>query len=95
MRPPLPAGRTFTATSGRSLTITRSVAFVRVMPDIAVAVVPGARTPQQIIEDVESMKVKIPGDFWAELKEEKLISENAPITEIEQISRNLYWSSSN
>ncbi len=49
------------------------------MPDVAAAVICGARTAQQIIEDVESMKVKIPDDFWAELKAEKLISEVAPI----------------
>src|SRR5258705_11451597 len=49
------------------------------MPDVAAAVLCGARTAQQIIEDVGSMKVKIPGDFWAELKAEKLISEEATI----------------
>jgi D-threo-aldose 1-dehydrogenase len=49
------------------------------MPDVAAAVICGARTAQQITEDVESMKVKIPGDFWAALKAERLISEEAPI----------------
>ena len=49
------------------------------MPDVAAAILCGARTAQQITEDVESMKVKIPGDFWAELKAEKLISEEAPV----------------
>ena len=49
------------------------------MPDVAAAVICGARTAQQITDDVESMKVKIPGDFWAELKAEKLISEEAPV----------------
>src|SRR5258705_1522808 len=49
------------------------------MPDVAAAILCGARTAQQITEDVESMKVKIPGDFWAELKAEKLISEEATI----------------
>src|SRR5258705_11051040 len=49
------------------------------MPDVAAALLCGARTAQQIIEDVGSMKVKIPGDFWAELKAEKLISEEATI----------------
>jgi D-threo-aldose 1-dehydrogenase len=49
------------------------------MPDVAAAVLCGARTAQQIIADVESMKVKIPADFWAELKAEKLISEQAPL----------------
>jgi D-threo-aldose 1-dehydrogenase len=49
------------------------------MPDVAGAVLCGARTPQQITEDVESMKVKIPHGFWEELKAEKLISEEAPV----------------
>jgi D-threo-aldose 1-dehydrogenase len=49
------------------------------MPDVAAAILCGARTSQQITEDMESMKVKIPGDFWAELKAEKLISEEATI----------------
>jgi D-threo-aldose 1-dehydrogenase len=49
------------------------------MPDVAAAVITGARTAQQIIEDVESMNVKVPSDFWAELKAEKLISEEAPV----------------
>ncbi|MCW3116482.1 MAG: D-threo-aldose 1-dehydrogenase, partial [Chitinophagaceae bacterium] len=49
------------------------------MPDVAAAVLCGARTAKQITEDVESMKVKIPADFWAALKAEKLISEKAPV----------------
>jgi D-threo-aldose 1-dehydrogenase len=49
------------------------------MPDVAAAVLCGARTSQQITEDVESMTIKIPGDFWKELKAEKLISEEAPV----------------
>ncbi|MDB5200465.1 MAG: D-threo-aldose 1-dehydrogenase [Chitinophagaceae bacterium] len=49
------------------------------MPDVAAAVLCGARTAQQITEDIGSMKVKIPADFWAELKAEKLISEEAPV----------------
>ena len=49
------------------------------MPDVAAAVICGARTAEQITEDVESMKVKIPRDFWETLKAEKLIAEEAPI----------------
>ncbi|MDB5222185.1 MAG: D-threo-aldose 1-dehydrogenase [Chitinophagaceae bacterium] len=49
------------------------------MPDVSAAVLCGARTAQQITEDVGSMKVKIPADFWADLKAEKLISEEAPV----------------
>ncbi len=50
------------------------------MPDVAAAVICGARTAQQITDDVESMKVKIPADFWAELRAEELISEEAPVS---------------
>jgi len=49
------------------------------MPDVAASVICGARTAKQITEDVRSMKIKIPADFWAELKAEKLISKDAPI----------------
>jgi len=49
------------------------------MPDVAAAVLCGARTAQQITEDTESMKVTIRDDFWEELKSEKMIAENAPV----------------
>jgi D-threo-aldose 1-dehydrogenase len=49
------------------------------MPDVAAAVICGARTAEQITEDVKSMKVIIPRDFWEALKAQKLISEDAPI----------------
>jgi D-threo-aldose 1-dehydrogenase len=49
------------------------------MPDVAAAVICGASSAKQIIEDERSMKVEIPGDFWVQLKAEKLISEEAPI----------------
>jgi D-threo-aldose 1-dehydrogenase len=49
------------------------------MPDVTAALICGARTAQEITEDVESMKVKIPANFWEELKSKKLISEEAPI----------------
>jgi D-threo-aldose 1-dehydrogenase len=47
-------------------------------PDVAATVIPGARTARQITEDAESMKVRIPPAFWAELKTEGLIAQNAP-----------------
>ncbi len=47
-------------------------------PDVAAAIIPGAHTPEQITQDYASMKVSIPGDFWAELKSKGLISPNAP-----------------
>jgi D-threo-aldose 1-dehydrogenase len=39
-----------------------------VMPDVTAALICGARTAQEITEVVESMKVKIPANFWEELK---------------------------
>ena len=45
----------------------------------AVALVVGARSQQQISEDYNSMRSKIPPDFWAELKQQKLIDANAAL----------------
>jgi D-threo-aldose 1-dehydrogenase len=47
-------------------------------PDVAAALVVGASSEQQILADYTSMQTKIPTEFWAELKAEKLIEENAP-----------------
>ena len=44
----------------------------------AVALVVGARSGAQIQEDWNSMQAKIPDEFWSELKQAKLIEENAP-----------------
>ncbi len=43
------------------------------------AIVPGSRVPGQIASNAQSMKVAIPGDFWAEAKRERLIAEHAPV----------------
>ena len=48
-------------------------------PDIAAALVVGASSEQQILADYTSMQTKIPADFWAELKAQKLIEQNAPV----------------
>lgn len=47
-------------------------------PDLTTALLVGASTKQQILADYTSMQVKIPADFWAELKSSKLIEQNAP-----------------
>jgi D-threo-aldose 1-dehydrogenase len=39
----------------------------------------GAASEQQIVADYSSMQVKIPAEFWAELKERKLIEQDAPV----------------
>ena len=45
---------------------------------VVTAVIPGARHPKQSTENQVSMTKKIPAAFWAELKIQKLIAENAP-----------------
>ena len=47
--------------------------------EVAVALIVGARSGQQIQEDWNSMKAKIPSDFWAELKQQGLIEANAAL----------------
>ena len=47
-------------------------------PDTVASVIPGARKENQPAENVASMQVKIPSDFWKELKQEGLIAKNAP-----------------
>ena len=48
-------------------------------PEVVSAIIPGARQPQQVGENVESMGVKIPAAFWQELRSQGLIVEGAPI----------------
>lgn len=48
-------------------------------PDVAVALVVGARSGQQISEDYNSLQAKIPSDFWADLKQQGLIEETAQL----------------
>jgi D-threo-aldose 1-dehydrogenase len=43
------------------------------------AVIPGASRPERIAEDVAALKVKIPDDFWREMREQKLVSPLAPL----------------
>ena len=47
-------------------------------PDVAAALVVGVSTEHQILEDYTSMQTKIPAEFWAELKSQNLIEQNAP-----------------
>jgi D-threo-aldose 1-dehydrogenase len=46
-------------------------------PDVAAALIVGASSEQQILADYTSMQTRIPAEFWAELKAEKLIEQNA------------------
>jgi len=47
-------------------------------PDVAAALVVGASSEQQVLADYTSMQTKIPSEFWADLKAQKLIEQNAP-----------------
>ncbi len=53
-------------------------------PDVAAAVVVGARSAREILENYSSMQSGIPAAFWEELKRERLIEENAPIPAVER-----------
>jgi len=48
-------------------------------PDVAAALVVGCRSEEQILADYTSMQTKIPAEFWAELKAQNLIEQNAPL----------------
>jgi D-threo-aldose 1-dehydrogenase len=48
-------------------------------PKVVASTIPGIRTAQQAAENAASMTAKIPTDFWAELKREKLIEERAEV----------------
>jgi D-threo-aldose 1-dehydrogenase len=45
----------------------------------AVALVVGARSDQQILEDYNSLQAKIPFEFWQELRASGLIAEGATV----------------
>ncbi len=47
-------------------------------PDVAAALVVGVSRERQILEDYTSMQTKIPAEFWADLKSQNLIEQNAP-----------------
>jgi len=47
-------------------------------PDVAAALVVGVSRERQILEDYTSMRTKIPAEFWADLKSQNLIEQNAP-----------------
>lgn len=43
------------------------------------AVIPGASRPERIAEDQAALKAVVPGDFWRELREQKLVAPDAPL----------------
>jgi D-threo-aldose 1-dehydrogenase len=47
-------------------------------PDVAAALIVGARSEEEILADVSAMQTTIPPAFWAELKGQGLIEQSAP-----------------
>jgi D-threo-aldose 1-dehydrogenase len=47
-------------------------------PDVVAALLVGAHTEAQVLANVTSMQTPIPPEFWAELKQQNLIEQNAP-----------------
>ena len=45
------------------------------------AVIPGARSPEEVNENVRMFEFEIPADFWTELRSEGLIPDEAPTPE--------------
>jgi D-threo-aldose 1-dehydrogenase len=43
------------------------------------SVIPGAKTAAEVKRNIATIEAPIPADFWAELKREKLIDEEAPV----------------
>jgi D-threo-aldose 1-dehydrogenase len=44
---------------------------------VAAALIVGASSEQQILADYTSMQTRVPAEFWAELKAQNLIEQNA------------------
>src|SRR6201994_4281737 len=53
-------------------------------PEVAVALVVGARSAHQIQEDWNSLQAKIPSDFWSDLKEQGLIEKSASLPAVSE-----------
>lgn len=57
---------------------TAALQFAAAPAEVA-AVIPGARTPEQVKQNIASATARIPADFWAEMKSEKLIAAEVPV----------------
>jgi D-threo-aldose 1-dehydrogenase len=47
-------------------------------PTVA-SVIPGARTPEELAENVRLMEMPIPADLWGELRSEGLLPDRVPV----------------
>lgn len=50
-----------------------------IAPDVAVSLVVGCSTSEQVLADFTSLSVSIPHDFWSDLRDEGLIASDAPV----------------
>ena len=50
-------------------------------PDVVLSLIVGAHTAAQALANASAMKIIIPQTFWAELKRQNLIQQNAPVPE--------------
>ena len=50
-----------------------------IAPDVAAALVVGCASPAQVLADYTSLQIKVPAAFWADLRSEGLIEDDAPI----------------
>ncbi|MCQ3000705.1 aldo/keto reductase [Pseudomonas syringae] len=57
---------------------TAALQFAAAHPQVS-AIIPGARSPGQIIANAQAMKVGIPAAFWEDLKSQSLIDAQAPV----------------
>ncbi|MEE2657768.1 MAG: aldo/keto reductase [Candidatus Latescibacterota bacterium] len=48
---------------------------------VVTAIIPGTRQPDRVTENFDLLKVEIPGEFWADLRANGLIREEAPTPE--------------
>lgn len=56
---------------------TAALQFVLAHPAIT-SVIPGSQTKEEMLENLESLKRKVPSGLWDDLKQQKLIRESAP-----------------
>ncbi|WP_460428406.1 aldo/keto reductase [Azotobacter armeniacus] len=60
---------------------TAALQFAAAHPVVS-AIIPGARMPEQVQANIQSMQIAIPNEFWEALKREELIAQNAPVTRL-------------
>jgi D-threo-aldose 1-dehydrogenase len=57
---------------------TAALHFAIANPNVA-AIIPGARSATQAVQNADSIRQKVPAEFWAALRRERLIEADAPV----------------